>query len=78
MNSLAYSEIIELIAASNPERIIGFKPSAETVARVQELVVKKSAGSLTSDEESELNYYVWLENLIGLAKARAHQLLKAA
>ena len=78
MNTLAYNEIIELIAAANPERIINFKPSPETIARVQELVIKKSAGKLTEEEGSELNYFVWLENLIGLAKARAHQLLLAA
>lgn len=78
MNNLAYNEIIELIAAANPERIIGFKPSPETIARVQELVTKNSTGKLTKEEETELNYYVWLENLIGLAKARAHQLLLAA
>lgn len=78
MNTLAYNEIIELIAASNPERIINFKPSPETLTRVQELVTKKSAGRLSEEEDRELNYYVWLENLIGLAKARAHQLLLAA
>ncbi len=78
MNTIAYNEIIELIAAANPERIISFKPSPATIERVQELVTKKSAGKLTAEEEVELNYYVWLENLIGLAKARAHQLLLAA
>jgi hypothetical protein len=74
----AYDEIIELIATSDPERIISFKPSAATLKRVQYLLFKKNAGTLNTEEESELNYYVSLENLIGLAKARAHQILQAA
>jgi hypothetical protein len=65
----AYEEMIDLIAMANPERILAYKPSNKTIQRVQELVFKKSAGLLTSEEERELEHYVWLENLIGLAKA---------
>jgi len=71
----AYDEMVELIAMANPERIIAYKPSKKTIQRVQDLVLKKSAGLLSADDERELEYYVWLENLIGLAKARASQLL---
>lgn len=78
MTHPAYQDIIELIASANPERIAGFKPSEETLARVQYLITSQSAGVLTREEENELQYYVWLENLIGLAKARAQQLLMAA
>lgn len=78
MTNPAYQDIIELIATANPERIAGFKPSAETLARVQALLTKQNTGDLTAAEENELRYYVWLENLIGLAKARAQQILLAA
>ncbi len=67
-----------MIARMNPEYLVNFKPSAETVARVQELLIKKSADTLSSEEESELNSYVYLENMLGLAKARAYQLLQHA
>lgn len=70
----AYEEMIDLIAMANPESILAYKPSNKTIQRVQELVFKKSAGLLTSEEERELEHYVWLENLIGLAKAKASQL----
>lgn len=74
----AYDEMIELIAMANPERIIAYKPSKKTIQRVQELILKKSAGLLSAEDERELEYFVWLENLIGLAKARASQLLLPA
>lgn len=74
----AYQEWIEMIARMNPEYLANFKPSADTIARVQELLIKKSAGTLSDEEESELNYYVYLENMLGLAKARAYQLIQQA
>ncbi|MBK9338025.1 MAG: hypothetical protein IPM98_16360 [Lewinellaceae bacterium] len=75
MKIAAYDDMIDLIAMANPERIIAYQPSKKTLQRVQELVLKKSGGILNAEEERELDYYIWLENLIGLAKARAHQLL---
>jgi len=74
----AYDEMVELIANGNPERLIAFKPSKKTIQRVQDLVSRKNAGILTAEEERELDYFVWLENLIGLAKAKASQLLLPA
>jgi len=46
--------------------------------RVQELLLKNSAGLLSAEEQQELQYFVWLEDLIGLAKAKAQALLLAA
>lgn len=74
----AYNEFVELIARMNPTLILNFKITEETQQRVQELVIKQSAGSLTADEQTELQYFVYLENMIGLAQARAAQLAQAA
>jgi hypothetical protein len=77
-NSEAFNEIVELIARANPLHIVHYAPSAKTLERVQELLIKKSAGDLTESETLELQYFLYLENMIGLAKARAYQLLQAA
>ena len=54
-----------------------YTPEKSTLDRVQELVLKQSAGALTDEEKEELNNFHYLENMLGLAKARAHQLLRA-
>jgi hypothetical protein len=74
----AFNEIVELIASSNPALIAHYTPSNDTLQRVQFLVLKKNEGTITVEEDSELNYFLYLENMIGLAKARAYVLLKAA
>ena len=74
----AYQELIELIALANPQRISELTISKATLMRVQELLLKNSAGLLSAEEQQELQYFVWLEDLIGLAKAKAQALLLAA
>jgi len=74
----AYNEFVELIARMNPTLILDFKITEATLRRVQELVTLQSAGTLSAEEQTELNYFVYLENIIGLAKARAAQLAQAA
>jgi hypothetical protein len=74
----AYNEFVELIARMNPARVLDFKITEATLQRVQELVMLQSAGTLSPEEQTELHYFVYLENIIGLAKARAAQLAQAA
>jgi len=62
----------------NPQRISELTISKATLMRVQELLLKNSAGLLSAEEQQELQYFVWLEDLIGLAKAKAQALLLAA
>ncbi|MFN4255918.1 MAG: hypothetical protein ACK4Q5_13015 [Saprospiraceae bacterium] len=73
-----FQEFIELIASTNPEKIAHFVPSAKMKERVQELLVLKSSGEISSQEETELSQFMFFEKVLGLAKARAHQLLQAA
>ncbi|MCU0348958.1 MAG: hypothetical protein MUC59_18610 [Saprospiraceae bacterium] len=78
VQSAAFTEIVELIASSNPEHIAHYSPGKKTLDRVQELLLKKSAETLSNEEDAELQHFFFLENMVGLAKARAYQLLKAA
>lgn len=73
----AYQDIIDWLAKLNPEEVIAYSPSKEALERVQELVLKQSAETLTIEEREELQNFVYLENMLGLAKARARQLLRA-
>jgi hypothetical protein len=68
----AYNEFIDLLSAHvPPDEILHFKPSADTLERVQVFLQKNREGSLSEDEEAELDHYEHLEHLIGLLKARA-------
>jgi hypothetical protein len=78
VQSAAFTEIVEIIAASNPAYIASYSPGKKTLERVQALLLKKSAETLTVEEAAELQHFLFLENMVGLAKARAYQLLKAA
>jgi hypothetical protein len=73
----AYDEIIELFAnGTSPQQIVSFKPSDESKKRVQELLQKNKSGSLTSEEEAELNDFGQIEHLMRLVKTRARQKAK--
>lgn len=71
-------EWVELIAQLNPSQLVNYKPSIEIKNRLQDLVFKLNAGDLTQEEEAELRLHESFENLIGLAQARANQILEAA
>lgn len=76
--SFAYEEVIDFIAAgATPAEIIAFRPSAETQARLQDLLARHHDGHLTADEQTELDHYLQLEHLMRLAKAKARQHLPA-
>lgn len=67
-----YWELVDFIAAgTTPETLIAFRPSDAVQSRVQELIAKKQNGSITPDEESELEEFLHLEHILILAKAQA-------
>ncbi len=69
-------EVARLIASRpTPEQIIAFHPSQDVVDRAYALLDNKRAGTLTQDEQEELNNYLAIEHLMMLAKAEAHQQL---
>jgi hypothetical protein len=67
----AYEEVIELIAAGSPSQVIAFRPSAAVKERVGDLVRREKMDGLSADEASELDYYLQIEHILRLAKARA-------
>jgi hypothetical protein len=67
-----YDEVVDFIASSSPQNVIGFCPSEEAKARVAHLIFREKTEGLSKDDESELDHYLQIEHLMRLAKARAH------
>lgn len=73
------AEIVEfLVSRPSPEEIVRLRPSPQLQARVSELLEKNRAGTLTEDEEAELDRYDYIEHLVRLAKAYAYRKLATA
>ncbi|SPF50634.1 conserved hypothetical protein [Candidatus Sulfopaludibacter sp. SbA4] len=74
----AYDEILDFLAAgTTPESIANFRPSDEAVARVRELIERRSEERLSPIENEELEEYLRLEHLMIMAKARAQLRLRS-
>lgn len=74
-----FYEVAEFMAAMNPEKVVAFKPSKALQDRLDLLLEKqKSREGLSPEEESEVENYLIINRIIGLAKARALSLLAAA
>ena len=70
----SYEEIIDFIAAgSTPESVAAFHPSASAQRRVADLVERAKDGSISVEDQSELEDYLQLEHIMIMAKARARQ-----
>jgi len=74
----AYDEILVFLAAgTTAESIATFRPSDETVARVRELIERRSEEKISPVENEELEEYLRLEHLMIMAKARAQLRLRS-
>lgn len=73
----AFDDVANMLAHMDPEKIIELHAPKSMSERVEELVNKKKDGEITLDERLELERYLALDMLIGLAKARARILLAA-
>jgi hypothetical protein len=70
----SYEEIIDFIAAgTTPESLVAFRPSDSSQRRVAEMVERSKDGSLSAEDQSELEDYLQLEHIMIMAKARARQ-----
>jgi hypothetical protein len=68
----AYEEIVDFIASgTTPVGVAHFEASAETKARVADLIEREKTAGLSAEETSELDYFLKMEHLMRLAKARA-------
>jgi hypothetical protein len=74
MNAKPYEEIIDFIAAgTTPESVVAFRPSKLAQERVEQLIEGSKSGSLTAEEQAELDDFLQLEHIMIMAKARARQ-----
>ena len=65
----AYEEIVDFIAAgTTPRHVAHFEASPETNERTADLIRGETTG--LSGRDSELDYFLKLEHLMRLAKAR--------
>ena len=75
----SYEEIIDFIAAgTTPEAVVAFHPSDSVQQRVTELIERSKDGSISTEEQSELDDYLQLEHIMIMAKARARQYTQLA
>jgi len=67
-----YEEFVDFIAAGpSSELVAAFQPSEASRQRALELVARERTTGLTAAETSELGYFLQLEHIMRLAKARA-------
>ncbi|MBY0503925.1 MAG: hypothetical protein K2X03_08440 [Bryobacteraceae bacterium] len=75
----AEQEIVDFIAAgTTPTAIIHFRPSAEAILRLEDLIDREKEGALSDDEKLELDHCMHLEHLMRMAKAKARLILSGA
>jgi hypothetical protein len=58
---------------TTPEAVLAFGPSEIVQRRVAELVEQSKEGSISAEDQSELEDYLQLEHIMIMAKARARQ-----
>lgn len=72
-----FDEISTFIAGMDPERVLSFKPSENHQQRLDLLLEKQKEAALSDEERSEVEQCLILNRLVGLAKARAFQMLNS-
>lgn len=77
VTSAIFDEIVDFIAAQNPERVIAFKASEKASQRYEFLVQKEKTEGLDTAEKEELENFEILERIMRRAKAKARLLLAA-
>lgn len=72
-NFKASEEVASFIAKTDPAKVLAFRPSRETKARVSELIEREKTEGISSEEKYELDYYMQLEHLMRMAKIFARK-----
>ena len=71
-----YMELVDFVArGSIAEQVANFRPSPEAQKRVAELLERQRESELTEEETAELDGFVQLEHILGLARAKAQLIL---
>lgn len=71
-----YNEFIDFLAGGfSPQQIVNYKPSEKLQNEAFDLIQKEKQGNLTQEEQFQLTYFLQLEHIIRMAKARARKYL---
>ena len=73
--SPALDDFAEFLAKLAPRKLLEYKASPKAQERLNFLLEKNKTLVLTQEEQDELGYYMLVEHLVRLAKARALQRL---
>jgi hypothetical protein len=76
-NISIYDELSGFIASMNPDKVVAFKPSKANQERLDFLLDKQREKPLTVEERTELEHYLIINRIVGLAKAQAMKMLRA-
>lgn len=69
-----YDDLLDLLAESaDAQRVLTFRLSDDKQTRLDDLLEKNRAGTLTTEESIELDVYERFEHLVRLLKARVLQ-----
>jgi hypothetical protein len=68
--------VIDLVTEGRtPEQILSFRATPKAQRRLEELIAKEHAGSISERETAELDSYMQFNHLVILLKARAAEML---
>lgn len=73
--SSVYSELVDLVARSDPPRVLSFRLSPKVARRVEKLINREKENRITPTEKDELDTYMHLSRIVMLAQAQAHKIL---
>ena len=67
------NDVVEFFArAPSRAEIVAFRLSPVAAVHLRDLLVRNAAGTLTADEQRELDQMVLLDDILSLIRARAH------
>ena len=71
-----FDELADLLASMDPNKVLEFRTSQKSQLRLETLLDKnKEANGLSKTEQAEIEQFMLLEHIVGLAKARALKIL---
>ena len=72
-SSPAFEGLLELLANNaDPEQVLGFQLPEDNQRRLDELLAKNRANTLTDTDRAELESFEQLEHVVRLLKAKMH------
>lgn len=71
-----FDEVSAFIAGMDPKKVVNFKPSRTHQKRLDSLLAKQKDTPLSAEEKGEVEQYLMLNRIVGLAKARALKMLQ--